>query len=97
MISNLLKRLFAANLKKHEYRQSEYHPYLADMGGLFGARSNLHCVECRFPSHELFYGLCKKCAIDHNVPMKTPSPHIFQKTMDVGQQFVIRVDDKETT
>ncbi len=67
------------------------HPeYLADMGGLCGAPPELKCQYCEKKDYELFYGHCKKCAVEKNIPRNTAEPEEFHKAVEEGEPTVVK-------
>src|SRR3989338_2224026 len=61
------------------------HPrYLADAGGLFCAPPQLVCQNCKKNDYELFYGHCRNCAEEKNIPQNTAKPEKFNKALSSG-------------
>ena len=72
------------------------HPkFLADGGGLFGAPPNLVCQYCDKTCYVLFYGHCKECAKNKNIPRESTSPQEFHDTFNKGTTTVITGAPKE--
>lgn len=61
------------------------HPrYIADPGGLFGAPPRLECRRCSGSAYELFYGHCKVCCGERDIPMSSLEPQDFHEQMGKG-------------
>jgi hypothetical protein len=73
---------------KNDWRKNPV--YLADIGGLFGAPPNLKCVECGTVDYELFYGHCKKCAQEKNIPQNVSEPEEFHEAVKQGSPIVVK-------
>jgi hypothetical protein len=63
-------------------------PYLADMGGLFGAPPTLTCQCCKKKDWELFYGHCKSCAKEKSIPLEMVSVEKFHESANQGSRYV---------
>lgn len=72
------------------------HPrYLADAGGLFGAPPQLRCQYCFKNDYELFYGHCRPCADNKNIPQKVAPVEVFNRTIERGSTTVMQGAPKE--
>jgi hypothetical protein len=82
-------------LQKRKDESWRKHPrYMADASGLFGGPPGLACQNCKKSTYELFYGHCRPCAAEKEIPREMAAPQVFHDALEKGSTTVMEAPPK---